>query len=145
MKRYVIIVVTAFAVAGIWIATGWSQPQPNKVRDFMRAKLDHSQKLLEGLTLEDYDLIAKNAQAISLLSQEANWQVLQTPDYLRHSQDFRRTADAITEAARKKNLDGAALGYVELTMRCINCHKYVRGVKGAAAELPENKKQSRGN
>jgi hypothetical protein len=60
--------------------------------------------------------------------------VLQTPEYLQQSQDFRRTADAVTEAAKKKNLDGTALAYVELTMKCINCHKYVRGVRMADAK-----------
>ncbi len=111
-----------------------AEPQANNVREFMRAKLTNSQKVLEGLSLEDFDLIAKNSQAMSLLSQAANWQVLQTPEYLQHSQDFRRAADAVTEAAKKKNLDGAALGYVELTMKCINCHKYVRGVRMAHAK-----------
>jgi cytochrome c556 len=94
----------------------------------MRAKLSHSQKVLEGLTTEDFDMIAQNAQAMSLLSQATNWQVLQTPEYLDQSREFRRAADAVTEAAKKKNLDGAALAYVEMTMKCINCHKYVRGV-----------------
>jgi cytochrome c556 len=119
----VAVIVTAFL-----IGSGQSE-EPNKVRDFMRVKLSYSQKVLEGLTIEDFDLIAKNSQAMSLLSQATNWQVLTTAEYLQQSQDFRRTADALTEAARKKNLDGAALAYVELTMKCINCHKYVRGVQ----------------
>lgn len=106
----------------------------NDVHDFMRLKLDHSQKVLEGIALEDFATIAKHSQAISLLSQEANWRVLQTPDYLQHSAEFRRAADALTAAANKKNLDGAALAYVDLTMKCINCHKYVRGVRMAKLE-----------
>lgn len=130
MRRFVSGGLIAVAVAACWASWGQSEP-PNNVRDFMRAKLSHSQKVLEGLTTEDYDLIAKNSQAMSLLSRATNWQVLQTQEYLQQSQDFRRSADALTEAARKKNLDGAALAYVELTMKCINCHKYVRGVRMA--------------
>ena len=42
----------------------------------------------------------------------------------------------MTEAARKKNLDGAVLAYVDLTMKCINCHKYVRGVRVSQAAPP---------
>ena len=52
-------------------------------------------------------MIAKTSQAMSLLSQATNWQVLQTEEYLQQSRDFRRAADASTEAAKKKNLDGA--------------------------------------
>ena len=122
--------VVALIVASFLIGSGQSE-EPNRIRDFMRAKLSHSQKVLEGLTTEDFDMIAKNSQAMSLLSQATNWQVLQTEEYLQQSRDFRRAADALTEAAKKKNLDGAALAYVELTMKCINCHKYVRGVRMA--------------
>jgi hypothetical protein len=125
----------AAVVAGFLIASAQSE-EPNKLRDFMRAKLSHSQKVLEGLTTEDYDMIAKNAQAMSLLSQATNWQVLQTQDYLDQSQEFRRASDSLTEAAKKKNLDGAALAYVELTMKCVKCHKYVRGVRMAQAAPP---------
>ncbi len=128
-----IYILAALVFLAVLVAIARTEP-PNNVRDFMRAKLADSQKVLEGLTTEDFDLIAKNSQAMSLLSQATNWQVLQTQEYLQQSQDFRRTADALTEAARKKNLDGAALAYVELTMKCINCHKYVRRVRMAEVE-----------
>jgi hypothetical protein len=117
------------AILLIGLAVGFGQGQEPQSKAFMRAKLEHSQKVLEGLALEDFDTIAKNAQAMSLLSLAASWQVLQTPEYAQQSLEFRRSADAITAAAKKKNLDGAALAYVEMTMKCVNCHKYVRGVR----------------
>jgi cytochrome c556 len=135
MKRVIFAGSIVIVVAGVLARHGKSEP-PNNVRDFMRAKLSHSQKVLEGLTTEDYDMIAKNSQAMSLLSQATNWQVLQTEEYLQQSRDFRRAADALTEAAKKKNLDGAALAYVELTMKCINCHKYVRRLRMARLDEP---------
>ena len=113
--------------------------QPASLRDFMRVKLSHSQKALEGLTSGDFDLIAKNAQAMSLLSQESTWKVLQTTEYFERSQDFRRTCDSMTEAARKKNLDGAALVYIDLTMKCVNCHKYVRATQSLNVDPPKAK------
>ncbi|MFM7072477.1 MAG: hypothetical protein ACKO38_11875 [Planctomycetota bacterium] len=110
--------------------------EPNKVSEFMRAKLVHSQKVLEGLAVENFDQIAKNAQDLSLLSQAATWQVLQTAEYRDRSTEFRRSADALAEAAKKKNLEGAALAYVDMTMKCVNCHKYVRQVRMARAPAP---------
>jgi cytochrome c556 len=100
----------------------------------MRAKLAHSQKLLEGLTTANFDLLAKHSQELALLSQATNWNVLQTEDYLQHSIEFRRAANAVTEAAKQKNLDGATLAFVDMTMKCVRCHKYVRGVSMAGTD-----------
>ena len=134
MKRWIAVGLVT-AVAALWWSTqARTEPPPNQVQDFMQVKLQHSQAVLEGLTIEDFDLIAKNAQDISLLSQAAAWQVLQTAEYVQHSSEFRRSADALRDAAKKKNLDGAALHYVDMTLKCINCHKYVRGVRVARYE-----------
>jgi hypothetical protein len=102
---------------------------PEKLSKYMRVKLMHSQKILEALALEDYEQMAKHAQDLKLLSQESIWNVLQTEQYVEHSNDFRRRADAVMAAAKKKNLDGAALAYVELTLNCVQCHKYVRDAR----------------
>jgi hypothetical protein len=106
-----------------------SAPKADAVADFMRAKLGHSQRVLEGLSLEDYDLIARGAQELALASQASSWQVLQTEEYARQSGEFRRSCDSLRNAAKTKNLDGAALAWMEVTMKCIQCHKYVRDQK----------------
>jgi hypothetical protein len=124
------IVAVMLALVGFGICAVWGQDQnPPKVADFMRIKLKHSQKLLEGLVTEDFNSLKKNAEELKLLSQESTWNVLQTEDYLQQSVEFRRAVDALSKAAEKKNLDGAALAYVDVTMKCVNCHKYVRGVR----------------
>lgn len=130
MKRAMMILFAAVAVVALLAGQGRSQKE-DELSDFMRAKLAHSQKILEGLTTEDYDMIAKNSQEMSLLSQAATWRVLQTPEYLQHSTEFRRSADELTRAAKEKNVDAAALAYVDVTLKCVNCHKYVRRVRMA--------------
>jgi cytochrome c556 len=97
-----------------------------KLSDFMRVKLDHSQKTLEGLSKGDFDLIAKHSQSISLLCEEELWMVIQTAEYRERSREFQRSVNAITDAARKKNLEAATLAYVDATMKCVSCHKYIR-------------------
>lgn len=98
----------------------------DRLAAFMQAKLTHSEKTLEGLTKGDFELIAKHSQAISLLCEDEQWAVLQTPEYRERSNEFRRSVNEITNAARKKNLEGATLAYVTATMNCVTCHKYVR-------------------
>ena len=125
----------ALVAAAVVAATCWpggrpvaEEPggKPDQVAGFMRAKLGHSQTVLEGLAVEDYDLIGKGAQELSLASEDASWQVLQTEDYARQSAEFRRSCDALRAAAKQRNLDGAALAWMEVTMKCVQCHKYVR-------------------
>jgi hypothetical protein len=124
----------ALAAAGLvfYFASTASAQQAasqDKLGAFMKAKLGHSEKVLEGLAREDYALIAKHSQAISLLCEDELWMVMMTPEYLERSNEFRRSVNSITEAARAKNLDAAALAYVDSTMKCISCHKYIRRAK----------------
>jgi len=102
----------------------------NQVAGFMKAKLVHAEKVLEGLATEDFDLIVKHSQAISLLCEDELWSVVKTVEYHERSKEFQRSVNAITEAARQKNLDAAALAYVNTTLSCVNCHKYVRKANG---------------
>jgi len=126
----------AWAAAGIAAAAGLIAAvvpaadgpavEPDKVAVFMRAKLGHAQNVLEGLAVEDFDLIDRGANDLALASQASSWQVLQTADYARHSEEFRRSCNSLRAAAKARNLDGAALAWMEVTMKCIQCHKYVR-------------------
>ena len=123
---------------GSWQLYGVPQAKESggPLKPFMQRKLDHSKSVLEGLAIEDFAMIAKNAQALSLLSQESNWNVLNTEEYLQQSRDFRRAVNVITEAAHAKNIDRATLGYIDLTVRCVGCHKYLRD-QGNPRIVPE--------
>lgn len=135
MKRLTISLLAVVAIAiGGWQIYG-EPPVQDKIeplKPFMQRKLDHSKFILEGLATEDFDQIRKNAQALSLLSLESNWNVLNTQEYLQQSSDFRRSVRVITDAAKEENLDRAALGFVDLTVRCVECHNYLR--RGAPDE-----------
>lgn len=100
-----------------------------KLNELMQGKLKHSQKVLEGIALGDFEEISKNADELISISKQAEWKVIKTPQYEMRSNEFRRTADELVKNAQAKNLDAAALSYVELTMTCVKCHKYVRAVR----------------
>jgi cytochrome c556 len=126
-----------FMGMGVLLATTNGEQQEKPVHTFMHAKLAHSQSILEGLAVENYDQIAKSSQSLTLLSEEAGWNVLQTAEYARQSDLFRRHTKALTEAARKHNLDGATLAFVQVTLNCVECHKHVRSVQQARLEVPD--------
>ena len=136
MKR-LLISCSILSVLGALAFSEERVPDAENVRALMRKKLSQTQSVLEGIALEDFDLIAKNAGALSATSQAAAWQVVATPEYTRQSAEFRRTCDDLAEQAKKKNLDAAALSYVKLTMQCVECHKYVRSVRLSAVTPAE--------
>ena len=95
----------------------------------MRQKLEFSKNVLEGLSLEQFDLIEKNAKALKKLSEASEWEVPTIPnatDYVTLTSEFQRHADDLAKSAKQRNIDGATLAYLKLTMNCVQCHKYVR-------------------
>jgi cytochrome c556 len=143
MKRSGIILLTLALFIAVGAAVGRTQ-EPQRGRNFvMQQKLGNAQKVLEGIAIQDFPLIEKHANELSALSNRVEWQVLKTPEYLQYSNEFRRNADQLARAASNKNIDGAALAYVQMTMSCVNCHKHVReakgGKEGPPTELPLRK------
>ncbi|MER3416037.1 MAG: hypothetical protein C4297_07500 [Gemmataceae bacterium] len=121
--------VVAVPVA-LWLAYG--QDAPKAREQLMKLKLQHAQRVLEGVAQADYALIERNARELILLSQKAEWLVYRTREYTMYSDEFRRNAGDLVQAAQNKNIDGCALAYVQMTMSCVNCHKYVRETRMAA-------------
>src|SRR5436190_18390085 len=75
-------------------------------RDFMRLKLGYSQGILEGLTLEKFDLVITNATALRSMSVTNAFLVLGNPDYLDAVTNFQKNVDALLKAANNNDLDG---------------------------------------
>jgi hypothetical protein len=121
------VVVLLFA-AGVCLPAGRGDDvtKPTKTQELMQKKLKCSQKILEGVALNDFDKIADNADELITISQKAEWVVVKSPTYELYSNQFRKSAESLVKNAKAKNLDGAALDYVDLTMTCVKCHKYVR-------------------
>lgn len=126
--RTKILVVTLLAMLAAGVVMSSAQNKKSRAtKEFMRDKLELTQGILEGLAVENFDLILSRSQRLSAMSQEVDWKVFENPDYEQQSIAFRRNVDALTKAAKNKNLDGATLAYVRVTMSCVECHKYVRG------------------
>ena len=123
-------------VALSWNWMAWSadtREKPKRKNDVlsqkMRLKLAASSKVLEGLAIEDADLIREGANAMAEQSQAEFWQVLTDADYREFTQDFRRSMRRLKESADKENFDSAALDWLDAVKCCLDCHKHVRNVK----------------
>jgi hypothetical protein len=70
------------------------------------------------------------AEMMRLISRAASWHVLDSEEYDRLSQDFQEQAGDLERHAKARNLDAAALDYMRISLTCVQCHKYVREVRG---------------
>lgn len=120
-------------IAGSVVLTGQIGADTS-TRQAMKFKLHYSQSILEGIATENFALIATNAVNLSRLSQSAEWAVRQTADYQRLTREFSQAADNLHERALKQNVDGATVAYFQLTVSCVNCHRYLRDAKMARLE-----------
>ena len=129
---------------GVWgpnAATSQDQPEKKPTKkapdakldldqaEFMRRKLEASGQILEGLVTEDSGLLIKGAKVLVEMSAAEKWQVQNNVMYKQHSAEFQASAKKLVEAAEKENFDNAALKWIDTTMKCMECHKFVRGAR----------------
>jgi cytochrome c556 len=135
MKHPILAAVVTVPVlaAALWLGghSTASSADPNTAT-IMREKLVYSQEILRGITVEDFEAIQVNAQKLSRLSHATGWYSRQTPEYELFTAELRRHTDGLAKAAKARNVDAATLSYMQLTMNCVACHKYIRGAKTAS-------------
>ena len=108
------------------LATAAEVERRAQTQAFMRQKLAWSQGALEGLTLEKFELVSKNAIRMRDMTQSNGWFVYKQPDYMRHTTNFHKSVEALYMAAVDKNLDAATEAYTKVTRSCVDCHRIVR-------------------
>lgn len=101
-------------------------PTRQGISKFMRLKLEASQKVLAGLALEDFELIQEGAAKLEEMSAAEKWRVTKDPFYREHSVDFQRLAQRLVKNGKEGKLEASALTWIEMTMQCIECHKWSR-------------------
>ena len=115
---------------------------PPKKPTVMQRKLTLAQKVLEGLALEDYDKIRTSSDGLIECVKEVSWRINDTDKYVLFSNDFLRRVENLRKAAKEKNIDAAALAYVDMTLTCVKCHQYLRdsGISSAPDLSPLSSK-----
>jgi hypothetical protein len=120
-----------YAIAGfigvLACLPGLAQPDEAKPTQwFMRQKLTYAQGILEGVTLEKFDLVLTNAAPLRDMSMTNAFKRLGNPDYLQRITNFQMSVDALSAAAKQANVERTAKAYTKMTESCIECHRYFR-------------------
>ncbi len=101
-----------------------SQP----VSFWMEKKLEYSQGILRGLAMGDLEEVAAKADQMRLVSTVEGWIRNRKPGYRAQFRAFEFSNAEILRNARAGNLDGATIGFQQLTISCVSCHKLLRDV-----------------
>lgn len=105
-------------------------PQLPNEAQVMQMKLKRAQGLLDALVREDFKSIEENANSLSQISRATEFlRAYKTEEYEFQARVFQRSADTLAAKAKNKNLDGATLAYMDMTMSCVACHNSFRGKK----------------
>src|ERR1041384_7058776 len=102
MKRKSILII---GVLGLALAFGSQAAErltkPTQV--FMRQKLIYAQGVLEGITLEKFDLVATNAAQLRDMSQTNSFVILRNVEYQTYKTNFQASVDALSMAAKEQD------------------------------------------
>jgi hypothetical protein len=95
------------------------------VESLMKAKAGYAHRLLDAVVMGDLETARDQAFRLKAVAQTADWNVMDTPEYVRESEAFIRATDRLLQSAASKNPDAVALAYVDVTLSCVHCHRYV--------------------
>jgi cytochrome c556 len=128
--KTVVCCVTLFAV-GLLPAGAQQEAAPAPKEDsdislWMDVKVKESQKVFVALAKADFESIQESTQKLKTLSDLEGFVRRRAPGYLTQLRSFEFAVQDIEANAKKKNIEGVTLGFNQLTLSCVNCHKQIR-------------------
>jgi hypothetical protein len=102
----------------------------------MRAKLASSQKVVEGLMVQDLSLVRTGALELEKICAATEWHAKVDQVDAHYSFELQRTAKKLAKLARNDDLDGATYTYMHSITTCMSCHAYCRDVLHVARTEP---------
>ncbi|MAE63518.1 MAG: hypothetical protein CMJ18_04540 [Phycisphaeraceae bacterium] len=103
---------------------GSHDPEPDLTM-VMKAKLRHSEGVLEGVVLQDFGKIRINATALYELSKLGAWKIDDATAYVQYSEGFQKLTEQLVQHADNRDAREAAETYGRMTTMCVNCHRYM--------------------
>ena len=103
-----------------------------KPSDWMKQKLEMSQKILAGLTQGDFEAVETNAQKMNVVNHLEKLVAADQPhykEYMRQLNAFETANRELLRQSAAKNIEGSTLAYMQLTVSCVHCHRVVRDAK----------------
>jgi hypothetical protein len=138
-SRKLVIVVCVLSV-GVAFMVGQAKPHEPDAGGteaaLMRAKLASSQKVVEGLMVQDLSLVRTGALELEKICAATEWHAKEDQVYAHYRAELQRTAKKLAMLAQNDDLDGATYTYMHSITTCMSCHTYCRDVLHVARTEP---------
>jgi len=123
-----------FAIAALLMIATAAQgnAQTAATARVMRQKLIDAQGVMAAVVTSNWGELDRRSKALAKATEDPAWLVLRTPEYAKQGEAFLRAVNDLLDTAARRDADGAPLAYVALTMRCVQCHRYVARARIAA-------------
>ena len=93
---------------------------------WMDVKLKESQSILAALAKGDFAAIEQSTDKMKVVNTMEGFVRRGAKGYRTQLRSFEFAVDEISNQAKDKNLEGVALGFQQLTLSCVHCHKQIR-------------------
>ncbi len=118
MWRSIAILTTVFGLSAV-------SAQGPQVNALMREKLQHTQKILEAVVTSDWTMLETQTRELEALTRDQRWSVLRYPEYAKYSGQFLQAVQTLHTAAAQRDLEKTPKAYADVTLQCVNCHRYL--------------------
>jgi hypothetical protein len=115
----------SLAMAGVMFGLTAGPNQGPELNTVMREKLGHAQKILEAVVTSDWTSLETHSRELEQLTRDPRWMVLKYPEYSKHSAAFVQAVQALHTAAAQHDLEDTPKTYVNMTLKCVECHRYL--------------------
>ena len=123
------------AVAAVVLMCGGElQAQTVALNRVMRQKLVDAQGVLAAVVTSNWRELERSSRALVKATEDPAWLVLRTPEYTKQSEAFVYAVNELVDAASRRDAEAAPLAYTAMTMRCVQCHRYVARARLAGAK-----------
>jgi hypothetical protein len=103
-----------------------------KFSRWMDVKVEESQKVFASLARADFKSIAASTEKLKTLSALERFVRRGVPGYRTQLRSFEFAVAEIQQQAKRENIEGVTMGFNQLTLSCVNCHKQLRRTKEGA-------------
>lgn len=130
MSRKILVMIAGCITAGALIGVANLSSQEVQLQTskagIMRMKLEPAKSILEGIAVGNYQAVRRSTEQIRLLTLDENWMHIQSESYREQTKNFERSLNLLKRMCDEKDMDGVTLAYMQVTMRCVECHRTLR-------------------